>query len=249
MRHNKTLEQLWNEAPHVSEVFDPESVAHLPPMARRYLCHALSPGVCLASTLRITMTGTIKLNGAWCPFTGEQVIQWDRGFVWAARAKVKRLPVTGFDQLVDGVGEMRWKILGLFPVMTGEGPEMARAAPGRLHVEAIWLPAVLLSPDVGWTDHGDDHTVASFDAHREHAELDLKVGPEGQLLACSLPRWGDLGEGTFAYHPFGGFTADERTFGGVTLPTNPRVGWQFGTPDFEADGEFFRCELQTVEHR
>jgi len=42
-------------------------------VARRYLCHALSSGICLASTVRLTMTGTIELNGAWCPFTGEQV--------------------------------------------------------------------------------------------------------------------------------------------------------------------------------
>jgi hypothetical protein len=195
------------------------------------------------------MTGTIKLEPGWCEFEAEQVLRWDRGFVWAARAKVHGLPVTGFDRLVDGTGAMRWKLLGLFPVMKADGAEIARAAAGRLHAEAIWLPAVLLETDVTWVDRGDNHTVATFDAHGEHSELALEISPEGAVLSCCLPRWGDMNTGDFAYHPFGGTADQERTFGRVTIPVRHRVGWLFGSPAFEADGEFFRCVLDTVDFR
>jgi len=249
MRHDKTLTSLWNSAPPASDVFDPRSIDQLPPVAQRYLRHALAPGVKLSTCARLTMSGTIKLDRRWCEFAAEQVLRWDRGFVWAAKAKVKGLPVTGFDRLVDGEGAMRWKLLGLYPVVKAEGAEIARAAAGRLHAEVIWLPAALLGSGVSWADRGDRHTVATMDAHGEHSELDLEIDAKGTVLSCSLLRWGDRNTGKFGYHPFGGTAESERTFGGITIPVTHRVGWLFGTPRFEDEGEFFRCTLETVEYR
>ena len=249
MRHDKTIEELWDTAPVSSETFSTDSLGGLPPVARRYLSHALAPRAKLGSCARITMAGSIKLDAAWCEFEAEQVLRWDRGFVWAAKAKVNSLPVTGFDRLVDGEGAMRWKLLGLFPVMKADGAEIARAAAGRLHAEAIWLPAVLLGADVSWADRDDLRTVATIDAHDERSELELEVGPNGELKSCCLPRWGDMDTGEFAYHSFGGTADKEATFEEVTIPVRHRVGWLFGTDRFEAEGEFFRCELKTVEYR
>ncbi|MCT0201848.1 hypothetical protein KQ299_04800 [Synechococcus sp. CS-603] len=249
MRHDRRLEELWSTAAPSEHVFDPNSVSSLPPVAQRYLRHALAPGAKLSTCARLSMTGTIKLKPGWCKFEAEQLLRWDRGFVWAATAKVNGLPVTGFDRLVDGVGAMRWKLLGLFPVMKADGAEIARAAAGRLHAEAIWLPAALLETEVSWVDRGSDHTVAIFDAHGEHSELDLEISPAGALLSCCLSRWGDKNTGVFAYHPFGGAAEQEQTFAGVTIPIRLRVGWLFGTPAFDSEGEFFRCTLHSVQYR
>ena len=249
MRHDKTLEALWDTAGPSTERFGPASIAHLPVTAQRYFTHALAPGAKLSRCVRLTMTGTIKLDPGWCAFEAEQVIRWDRGFVWAARANVKGLPVTGFDRLVDGEGAMRWKLLGLFPVMKADGTEIARAAAGRLHAEVIWLPAVLLDHDVVWTDIDSGATRASIDAHGERSELTLEIDDDGAVRSCSLSRWGDLNTGAFGYHPFGGTSEDERTFDGMTIPVRHRVGWLFGTPRFEDEGEFFRCTLQDVTYR
>jgi len=193
------------------------------------------------------MTGSIKLKPGWCQFEAEQVIRWDRGFVWAARARVNRLPVTGFDRLIDGRGEMRWKLLSLFPVMEADGADIGRAAAGRLHAEAIWVPAVLLGPHVIWSESCPSHALATIDAHGERSELDIEINEEGAVLSCSLARWGDMDTGEFSYHPFGGTAGSERTFGGVTIPVQHRVGWLFGTPRFEEEGEFFRCTIEAAE--
>lgn len=249
MRHDRELERLWRSAPPAEREFDPAAVADLPPVARRYLSHAIAPGAKLSTCARLTMTGTIKLEPGWCEFEAEQVLRWDRGFVWAARAKVQRLPVTGFDRWIDGAGAMRWKLLGLFPVMRAEGPDITRSAAGRLHTEAIWIPACLLDPAVTWTDRGPDRTVARIEEHGEPSDLALEVDADGALRSCSIERWGDTTPGEFAYHPFGGTADEERTFGGMTVPTRHRVGWHFGTPDFEGEGEFFRCSLRAVEYR
>ena len=247
--YDKTLEELWDTASASTERFDPASIGHLPLTAQRYVCHALAPGAKLSRCVRLTMTGTIKLDLTWYPFVAEQVIRWDRGFVWAARAKVKGLPVTGFDRLVDGEAAMRWKLLGIFPVMNAAGSDIARAAVGRLHAETIWLPAVLLDRDVVWTDIDSGATRASIDAHDEHSELTLEIDDEGAVRSCVLSRWGDLNTGTFAYHPFGGMCEAERTCDGTTIPVTHRVGWFLGTPRFDDEGEFFRCTLQDVTYR
>lgn len=249
MRRDKTLEELWNTAPSSGGEFDPRSITHLPPAAQRYLQHALAPGARLATAARLTMTGSIKLGQGWYAFKAEQVLRWDRGFVWSARAQVKGLPVTGFDRLVDGEGAMRWRLLGLFTVMKADGPDIARAAAGRLHAEAVWLPAALLGADVSWIETAPTHAVAVIDAHGERSTLDIAIDDTGAVRSCSVQRWGDMNTGRFSYHHFGGTAAAERTFDGVTIPVHLHVGWWFNTPRFEDEGEFFRCVLEDVRFR
>ncbi|MEQ1569515.1 MAG: DUF6544 family protein [Myxococcota bacterium] len=247
-RAHRDLDTLWDSAPAAIGRFDPTALHQLPAGARRYLEHALAPGAPLATAVRLSMTGTIKLNGAWHPFEAEQVLRWDRGFLWAARAWLNHLPVTGFDRLLDGDGEMRWRLFGLVPVMSAGGEQIARAAAGRLHCEAMWMPAALLGSDVGWSEVDAGHPHARIHAHGEDSELVLELDDAGAVRACWLDRWGDLGTGTFGYHRFGGTAEQDHTVDGITIPTRHRVGWGFGTDAF-AEGEFFRCELHDIRFR
>lgn len=249
MRHDRTLDELWDSAEPAVKRFEPESVRHLPPAVQRYFLRAFGSGAKLSLCARLRMKGSIKLKPGWCSFVAEQVLRWDRGFVWSATAKMNGLPVTGFDRLVDGDGAMRWKLLGLFPVMAAEGAQVARAAAGRLHAEAIWIPAALLGDDVRWTEVAPGRVRALIDAHNERSELELELDDDGKLRSCSLQRWGDMNTGEFAYHAFGGTAEAHGTFHGITIPTQHRVGWMFGTPRFEEEGEFFRCTLTDVEYR
>jgi hypothetical protein len=150
--HDKTLEALWEEAPRTTARFDPAMVSELPAPAQRYLLHTFAPGAPLASAARLAMHGELRLKGVWHPFEAEQVLSWDRGFVWRAHAKLKGLPVSGYDRLIDGEGAMRWRFLGIIPFMRADGPDITRSAAGRMHAEAIWFPAVLLGEDVQWLD-------------------------------------------------------------------------------------------------
>lgn len=109
MRPDRTLEELWD--------------------------HGRAP---LATTVRLEMDGSMRMNGVWHPFEAEQVLCWERGFVWAANVWMNGLPVTGFDRLVDEEARMRWRILGLFPVVRADGQQIARSAAGRMHAETGW---------------------------------------------------------------------------------------------------------------
>jgi hypothetical protein len=247
--HTTSVETLWETAPTATATFDPRGIAHLPPAAQRYFTHALAPGAPLSTAARIEMTGTLRLDGAWCPFVATQVLRWDRGFIWKARATVKGLPVFGSDRLLDGEGAMRWKLLGLFPVVTAEGADIGRSAAGRLHAEAFWMPGVLLGPDVRWSSEDSSHATATLTAHGEPTSVELGLTADGSVRTIRLARWGDLGGGPFHYETFGGEADEDRTFGGVTLPTRYRVGWHYGTDRFESEGEFFRCRFESVTYR
>lgn len=246
---DRELEALWEAAPPATERFEAARLSALPPSARRFLAHTLEGGAKLSSAARLEMHGTIKLGDAWAPFHATQVLRWDRGFVWHAHTRVKGLPVSGSDRELDGEGEMRWRLLGIVPVMSARGPEISRSAIGRLHAEAMWLPGALLSPEVVWSE-GPSGPVFVTHAHGEESRVELTIDTDGALRAMKLARWGDVGSpGTFRYVDFGGSMGTERTFEGVTLPTEYRIGWYFGSERFEAEGEFFRCTLDAVTYR
>jgi hypothetical protein len=107
--------------------FDPAMTTALPAPARRWLAHAITPVTPLWQTVRLSMRGQIRL-GRWRLFTAAQVLAPPAGYIWAGTARLAGLPVTGYDRLSSGTGEMRWRLLRLIPVMTAAGP-MSPAAP------------------------------------------------------------------------------------------------------------------------
>lgn len=239
-----SLAQLWEQAP---PPLAAASRTDLPPLARRYLEHAIAPAAQLAQAVQLTMRGELRL-GSWLPFKARQVVRADRGFVFRARVRRGGLPVSGYDRYLDGAGEMRWRLFGLVPVHSAAGADVSRSAAGR-HAAEVWmLPSRLCADDVAWTPLDDQRVRASFLLHGRTFAPTLTVAADGRLLAIELPRWGDPDGGGFRELPFGGRFSAERTFGGFTIPTACRAGWHFGTAQ-EAEGEFFRAEILAAAFR
>lgn len=237
-----SLDALWESVISQERVFSPDDFAHLPETVRRYLEHAIAPGTVIASAVRLKMHGEIKLK-TWSPFTAEQVVCRERGFIWSATAWMNRLPIVGSDRIIDGIGAMQWKLLGLFPVMTGSGDDITRSAAGRFHTELMLLPSALCRGDVTWISTEASHLHASFMAQGEQAELDLTIDQTGRLKAAKLPRWGNPDGAEHHYVDFGAIVEEEGTFCGCTIPTRLRAGWYLGTERFESEGEFFRATI------
>jgi hypothetical protein len=216
--------------------------------ARRYLEHAIAPETPLSGAVRLRMHGQIRLGG-WLPFRAEQVIVWRRGFIWKAAVRMLGLPIRGADRLVDGRGAMRWKMLGLLPVMSEGGDDISRSSAGRMAAESIWLPSVLCRDEVSWSVGEDTGLRAELEAGGRPAALELTCGGDGRLLRICTERWGNPdGEG-FRVHPFGAVVEEERSFDGYTVPGRLRVGWYLGSERFEREGEFFRAEVEAAEYR
>jgi len=234
--------ELWNAARSAGGIFQPPDLAGIPEPARRYLDHAIAPGTSVATAVRLRMHGEIRL-GRWLPFTAEQTIDAARGFEWQATVRFGAVPMfRGFDRLLDGVGEMRWKLLGLIPVVTAKGPDVTRSAIGRFTAESIWLPSVLVR-DVSWFAPDSEHLTATFRGSQNAHSVELTIDPSGRVESLGVYRWGNPGGGPFRLEKFGGVIEAERTFSGFTIPSRVRVGWYFGSPRFESEGEFFRATI------
>jgi len=223
-----------------SGIFDPAMTTGLPEPARRWLCHAIAPGTPLWGSAELTMHGRIKL-GRWRPFTARQVLSPPGGYTWAATARLAGLPVTGYDRLSSGAGEMRWRLLRLFPVLTAAGPDITRSAYGRMAGEIVLIPTAFLT--AAWTlgEHADT-AVATWQFGDDTESAELRVAESGRLAEIRVNRWGNPGGAPFGRYPFGVRVEAEARFGGITIPSVFRAGWWWGT-ERQHEGEFFRAEI------
>ncbi len=243
-----SLDELWNSSTMVGHVFRPENLAGLPEPARRYLQRAIAPGIPLASAVRLQMQGEIKLK-EWLPFTAEQVISLSRGMIWKASVRLYAAPITGADSIVDGEGQMRWRLFGLIPIVTASGPDTTRSTAGRLQAESVWLPSVFCHQNIEWAAPAPDQATARFAVQGHSGEVTLVLDDGGQLKRINMQRWGNPEGAAFHYANFGGIAAEERTFSGYTIPTSLRVGWNLVGDHFEGDGEFFRVTVTRADFR
>lgn len=228
--------------------FTADLVAGLPEPARRWLTHAISSGTPLWSSVQLSMRGHIRL-GSWRPFTARQVLTPPEGFIWSATARFGGLPVTGFDRYSRGAGRMRWRLLGLIPVMSSDGPDVTRSAAGRLAGEGTcWLPTATAA-GARWSAGPEvDTAVATWHIDDQDEAVQIRVDPAGRLVEVRLDRWGNPDGRPFGRHPFTVTVDAERAFGGVTIPSVLRAAWQTdgGPPD---GGEFFRAEIKAATFR
>jgi hypothetical protein len=246
------LRQQWRDladAQPPDGTFSRAAVAGLPEPARRWLTHAIADGTPLASCAELEMHGTIRI-GRWRPFTARQVLRPSAGFIWKATARVAGVPVVGFDRYTAASGQMRWRLAGLVPVMSGADADITRSAAGRLAAEgAVLLPTSFRIPR--WDGAS---ATWSIDGCEETVELD--IGAEGTLRGVSMLRWGNPDGnpngnpdgGSFGRYPFGVTVDAERQFGGIRIPARFRAGWWHGTAR-EGEGEFFRAEITAATFR
>jgi TusA-related sulfurtransferase len=227
-----------------SAVFTEAELDGLPGPVRRYLRAAIAPGTPLATAARLRMRGHIKV-GRWLPFRAEQTLNPHRGFQWTARAAGV---IAGFDRYAGGQGQMRWKLLGLLPLMQADGPDVSRSAAGRAAAEAIWVPTALLPRfGVDWSAADDRHITARCRIDTVEVQTHYELDADGRVRSVVFDRWGDPdGTGTWGLHPFGGKVTAYATFDGLSVPSAGRFGWFFGT-DRWSQGEFFRYRITELQ--
>lgn len=204
--------------------FDTTTLSQLPEPARRWLTHAVPSGAPAWSTAELRMHGQIRLGGRWRGFTARQVIAPGRGFVWAARSRMLGMPVTGFDRYRVGHGQMRWRLLGLVPVLSTDGPDVTRSAAGRLAGEGVIVPTACTH--AAWADGPEPDTAVMswvYDGVPENTVV--RIDPTGRLREAVLDRWGNPDGAPFGRYPFGVAIEEEATFNGIRIPAVLRAGW------------------------
>jgi len=221
------LRRQWTELlthPTVAGRFDPRVTDALPEPARRWLRFAIAPGTELRRCVELQLHGRIKL-GRWRSFRARQVLVGGSGYIWAERTRLFGLPLSGYDRLTAGRGEMRHSIAGRVPVVSATGADTTHSAAARLVAEMLLVPAAALDPGIRWTAVDEDTVTATVPFLRHHHELTLCVAPDGEPRAAVLQRWAQVGGGSFAEHRFVVEPGEPRTFDGFTIPTFVRAGY------------------------
>ena len=224
--------------------FEPGMVVDLPEPARRSFLHAIRPGTPLVQSVRLTMTGEMRLGPRqpWLRLRARQTFAPPAGFVWEANVGRGLMRFAGADTYANGQGRVVFRLWDLAPIVRASGPDASRAARERLAIESIWQPAALLPQrGVAWTSTGDRMARAVVTIDGEAIPLTLTVAGDGSLESTAMERWGDLTpDGRYAAIPFGVDVLAERTFGGYTVPSGVRVGWWYGTGH---QFDFFHAEI------
>jgi hypothetical protein len=227
--------------------FEPRMVEGLDEPVRRYFLHALADGTRLSAGVRLRLSGRIRV-GAWLRF--RSVWEGDgRSFSWQATSGPGPLPLLRVhDQFADGVGFMDVRVrpplkqLPALKLLHAENADTARSGAGRAALEALWTPAAFLPErGVSWRAESDDVIVGSWDVPPERPELHLTIDGDGRVRFYRAQRWRSAKEG---YQPFGADVHEERTFGGLTIPSRMTAGWGHGTDEW---APFFRCQVTSLD--
>ena len=220
-------------------------VDDLPEVVQRYLEHAIAPSVALADTVEVEMAGATMQKGRWFSFVARERLEAGTGFHWAGRLRYGPLVLTGVDQLHSGRASLDFRLFGVVPFLRASGPDVVRAARGRLAIESMWLPSSA-HPELGarWSTPEPaepNRAEIRLTVDGEEAVVKLVVAADGRVESAWVRRWGDpMGSGTYGLHPFGGVLDGETSFGDYTIPARLRAGRDFGTPAYR---ESFRFEI------
>jgi hypothetical protein len=226
----RSLDRLWFqlEHPRGTTPFGTEMVDGLPEPARRFFIHAIAPGTPLAESAVLHMHGSLERDGRALPMKATQVLAPPRGFVWRADVGSGLMRIRGYDRYAHARGAMRWWLHGLIPVVSSEGPDVARSAAGRLAGEGILVPSSLLPQrGVRWEAVDDTAARAIMEVDGERIVFTVGVGVDGRPRSVTIQRWNsDAANGPVGYLPFFVEFGDALgRFGGYTIPTELRAGW------------------------
>jgi hypothetical protein len=208
---------------------------------QRFFNHAIRAGTALHGGMRLTMTGRIKV-GTWLPFTAEQTAD-GRSFAWRARVGWGPItPLRVLDRYADSAGTTEGRLLGRFMLFHANDLDTTRSSAVRAALESfVFAPhSVLPDSGVAWRAETEDVIVARFDLPPEHPEVRARIDEQGAIRTIRALRWGNAGEKTFQYIPFGGEVHAERRFGDLVLPSSLTVGWWFDTPRY---APFFKAHI------
>ena len=223
---------------HVSR-FDASTLSSCDEPVRRYFTHTIADGTPLEPRMILRMTGRIKL-GLWVPFTARQECDGS-SFVWRARVPRHVPLLTVTDQYDAGRGSIDGRLLGAIRLFHSDDDDIVRSAAGRTAAEGIVAPIGLLpSPTRVWRAVSDSEIVVDLVVPPERQSLRLTIDNNGAVQSVNLQRWGNAGQKTFGYLPFGGDVLAEKQFGNFVLPSRLRVGWWHGTERFSP---FFEAEI------
>ena len=195
--------------------------------ARRNLLGA-EPG---AGLTEFTQDCAMRLSkgAGWTPMDARQTAATSAaGFAWHARLRRGPLTVVAVtDAFAAGAGSLTVRALGSIPIARTEGPETDRGEAMRYLAELPWTPdAILLNPDLDWTDLGEGRFDVAVDTAGGRAAVTLLLDALGDITGMEAERRRTTDEaGNPVDLPWRGAFSDYGGIGGRRIPLSGEVGY------------------------
>jgi len=204
-----------------NEVYRETQLAELPAPVQRYFRHVLRDGQPYLRGLRLRHGGQFKtdLQGDWVNIQGEQYLTAEPpAFIWQGSTRL----FTARDEFVQGRGSLSVRLLGVFPIMHGQGPEYDQGELLRWLGESVWMPTNLLpGKHLRW-EPVDEHRARLFFTHGgQTVSYLVRFNERDEIEECETQRH----QGDQGLLPWVGRTTKYRRLHGVRVPTVIEGSW------------------------
>lgn len=229
-------------------VFDSATIAPLPPTLQKYLLAAGYMGH------PIQLQAQVQWEQAWLKVGfgsewGEMKMQQFNSAEPLGRLAYMEfldMPLSGRDKYFDGEGEMKGKLFGLFPVITGEGGAVTQSALITAFAEFMLMPACMLQPYVSWEEIKAGQVRGTLKHDRFTVQGDFYFDEKGLFKRFEThDRFYDLGKNKYKKLPFFVYVDAWKSHNGLQIPSSMRALWQL--PE-EGAFEYFRGRLAGIDY-
>ena len=215
-----------------SPAYDPRPASEI---IRKFHGAVIGTGAGMFRGVELEMDGEFRLGDSWVALEARQVLVPGKGFVWKAKVGSGVFVIKGFDAYFSNSGSVNFRLWGLVPIVTMDGPDITRAAKGRLLAETTLVPGAFFGlygkrlKTVGPRRIGGE-----VDVDGETTVIEIGIGNDGDPTEVVILRWGDVNpEKRFTYLPFGIGFLKTATIDGCTVPVEMAGGWNYGIPAYE----------------
>jgi hypothetical protein len=231
-------------------LFEFRELEGLPEPVARYFRTVLREGQRIARSAEISQRGHFLLRAqppAWRKFYATQhVATSPAGFVWDASIRVAPgISVLVRDALIDGAGSMRASVMGLWPLVSAEGTEIAAGALQRYLAEAPWVPTALLpSQGVTWTPLDDASARATITSGETTVSVDFFFATDGTVRRIHTDARSREVDGDMVPTPWQGHFSNYAEMHGMKIPLHGEVEWLLE----DGPQEYWRGDITSVSY-
>jgi len=212
------------------EIVRESDFSNLPEPVQKYLRLTGIIGKREIRTVELKQKGhfRLKVNGKWISMTAIQYINVDAmGFIWKAKASIVRV----LDQFVNGQGNLKVKLFGLFTVGNARGPEIDQGESLRFLAEIIWFPSAFAKEYLKWNEVDDSSSDVTLLYNDKNVTARFHFRESGEIDRITAKRY-RKDQGKFSLDDWIITDLEYKAFCGVTIPHKAHVSWKLNDSTF-----------------
>ncbi|MPW25459.1 hypothetical protein GC105_06630 [Alkalibaculum sp. M08DMB] len=198
------------------------------------------------SSMFISQVGVLrtKPDGKWMPFEAVQYSGIDRpSFIWKSEIEaIQGVTIYGRDLYMNQEADMLIKLIGIFTIGSGSGPELVQGSLVRYLAEIVWYPRVALSPYITW-DVIDDHSAKATIIYGDVSASGIFYFKDnGEPERFVAQRYMENG-GEYSLEEWSVYMDQYKEVQGILIPTHGDIYWNL------IDGKFHWLQFEVTDAR